>query len=80
MKTFTFSKTLTFSVYDRIGAGDAYTSGIIYGELEGFSPEKTVSFAASSRNACPYNCRRYSNVIERDILRAMTEAVDDVER
>ncbi|MDD1371123.1 PfkB family carbohydrate kinase, partial [Bacillus sp. MHSD17] len=26
--TFTFAKTLTFSVYDRIGAGDAYTSGI----------------------------------------------------
>ncbi|TSB47485.1 sugar kinase [Alkalicoccobacillus porphyridii] len=45
---FSFSDTLTFTVHDRIGAGDAFTSGIIYGELEGMSARKTVDFATTA--------------------------------
>lgn len=46
--SFSFSDTLTFTVLDRVGAGDAYTSGIIHGELEGFDPQHTVSFACAA--------------------------------
>ena len=42
---FTFSESLTFMVHDRIGAGDAFTSGIIHGEMEGLSNEQTIAFA-----------------------------------
>lgn len=79
-QAFTFSKKLTFSVYDRIGAGDAYTSGIMHGEICGFAPEKTVEFAAAASMLAHTIVGDTPMSSESDILRAMTEAVGDVER
>jgi 2-dehydro-3-deoxygluconokinase len=79
-QTFTFSKQLTFSIYDRIGAGDAYTSGILHGELEGFSSEKTVEFAAAAGMLAHSIAGDTPMSSERDILRAMTESAGDIER
>lgn len=79
-QAFTFSKELTFSVYDRIGAGDAYTSGIVHGEAEGFSPKKTVAFAAAAAMLAHTVAGDTPMSSESDILRAMTESVGDVER
>lgn len=79
-QTFTFSNTITFSVYDRIGAGDAYTSGIVHGEMEGFSPEKTVAFAAASGMLAHTIVGDTPMSSENEIFRAMTETVGDVER
>jgi 2-dehydro-3-deoxygluconokinase len=79
-QTFTFSKRLTFSVYDRIGAGDAYTSGIIHGEMEGFSPENTVEFAAAAGMLAHTIVGDTPMSSESEILRAMTESVGDIER
>lgn len=79
-QAFTFSNLLTFSIYDRIGAGDAYTSGIVHGEIEGFSPEKTVGFAAAAGMLAHTIVGDTPMSSESDILRAMTEAVGDVER
>jgi 2-dehydro-3-deoxygluconokinase len=77
---FTFSRTLTFSVHDRIGAGDAYTSGIVHGEMEGFSPDKTVLFAATAGMLAHTIVGDTPMSSENDILLAMTESVGDVER
>lgn len=79
-QSFTFSKLLTFSIYDRIGAGDAFTSGIVHGEIQGFSPEKTVGFAAAAGMLAHTIVGDTPMSSESDILRAMTEAVGDVER
>ncbi|SDH84163.1 2-dehydro-3-deoxygluconokinase [Alteribacillus bidgolensis] len=79
-QSFTFSKTFTFSVYDRIGAGDAYTSGIVHGELERFPPEKTVTFAAAAGMLTHTVVGDTLMSSENEILRAMTESVDDIER
>ncbi|KKI89739.1 2-dehydro-3-deoxygluconokinase [Bacillus sp. SA1-12] len=79
-QTFHFSKTLAFSVYDRIGAGDAYTSGIIHGEIEGFSPEKTVDFAAAAGMLAHTIVGDTPMSSEGDILRAMTVSLGDIQR
>lgn len=79
-QTFTFSKTLTFSVHDRIGAGDAFTSGIVHGEMIGFAPEKTVAFAATAGMLAHTVVGDTPMSSESDILRAITESVGDVER
>lgn len=79
-QSFTFSKLLTFSIYDRIGAGDAFTSGIVHGEIQGFPPEKTVGFAAAAGMLAHTIVGDTPMSSESDILRAMTEAVGDVER
>ncbi|MCY9662551.1 sugar kinase [Paenibacillus chondroitinus] len=79
-QSFTFSNLLTFSIYDRIGAGDAYTSGIVHGEIQGFSPDKTVGFAAAASMLAHTIVGDTPMSSESDILRAMTEVVGDVER
>ena len=79
-RSFTFSSTLTFSVYDRIGAGDAYTSGIIHGELEGFPAEKAVQFAATAGMLAHTVVGDTPMASAEEILRAMTESLGDVER
>jgi len=77
---FRYSDTLTFAVYDRIGAGDAYTSGIIHGELSGFDPEQTVRYAAAAAMLAHTTAGDTPMSAEKDILRAMTQAAGDVER
>lgn len=79
-QTFTFSETRTFSVLDRIGAGDGYTSGIVHGEIEGFSPEKTVSFATTAGMLAHTVIGDTPMVTVPEILSAMEESVGDVER
>lgn len=79
-KSFTFSETLTFPVLDRIGAGDAFASGIVHGEIKGYSPEKTVSFAAAAGMLAHTVVGDTPMSTERDILRAMEASVGDIER
>ncbi len=79
-KTFSFSSEHTFMVYDRIGAGDAFTSGIIHGESQKFTPEKTVAFAAAAGMLAHTVSGDTPISTEEEILRAMTGPVGDVER
>jgi len=79
-QSFTFAKKLTFSIYDRIGAGDAYTSGILHGELSGYTSEKTVEFAANAAMLAHTIVGDTPMSSEHDILRVMTESIGDVER
>lgn len=77
---FVNSERLTFSVYDRIGAGDAFASGIIHGELEGFAPETTVNFAAAAAMLAHTVAGDTPIANEADIFRAMQSGARDVER
>ncbi|MDQ0086984.1 2-dehydro-3-deoxygluconokinase [Paenibacillus anaericanus] len=79
-RTFTYSKTLTFAVYDRIGAGDAFASGVIHGELEGYPVEKTAQYAATAGMLAHTVVGDTPMASAEDILRTMTQSVGDVER
>lgn len=70
-QSFTFSKPRTFSVYDRIGAGDAYTSGIIHGMAAGFSIERTVEFAIAAAEHAHTIAGDSPLATERDVLDMM---------
>lgn len=43
-----YSKEFDFDILDRIGTGDAYTCGIIHGELSDMNPQDTVTFSTAS--------------------------------
>ncbi|PAV31669.1 2-dehydro-3-deoxygluconokinase [Virgibacillus profundi] len=77
---FSFSKKITFPVLDRIGAGDAYTSGIIHGEINNFSSDKTVTFATTAAMLAHTVVGDTPIASENDIYRAMRETNSDVER
>ena len=42
------SKTMNFEIVDRVGGGDAFSSGLIYALMEGMNAEDTVNFAVAS--------------------------------
>lgn len=79
-QSFYYSDTLRFHVYDRIGAGDAYTSGIMHGELTGFAPEQTVRFAAAASMLAHTVEGDTPMASEAEVLRAMSSSIGDVER
>ena len=79
-QSFSYSDTLRFLVYDRIGAGDAFTSGIVHGELNGFTSEHTVRFAAAASMLAHTVEGDTPMASESEVLRAMSQFVSDVER
>lgn len=42
------SKTFRFNILDRVGGGDAFSSGLIYALMEQMTPDEIVNFAVSS--------------------------------
>lgn len=42
------SKKYTIHLVDRVGGGDSFASGLIYGYLNGFDPQKTLEFATAA--------------------------------
>lgn len=43
-----FSRKYTIQIVDRVGGGDAFAAGVIYGQCEGLSPVETVEFAVAA--------------------------------
>lgn len=43
-----FSREYNIQIVDRVGAGDSFTAGLIYSELNGFDSDKAVNFAAAA--------------------------------
>ncbi|MEF2244172.1 sugar kinase [Paenibacillus sp. IITD108] len=47
-QAFSFADANRFAVYDRIGAGDAFTSGIVHGVLEQLASGEIIAFAVAA--------------------------------
>ncbi|WP_213519591.1 sugar kinase [Paenibacillus montaniterrae] len=77
---FHFSNQLTFAVYDRVGAGDAYASGIIHGELQNASPSHTVEFAAAAAMLAHTVAGDTPLATEGEVLEAMGKEIRDISR
>ena len=42
------SREYEMQIVDRVGGGDAFTAGLIYGLLSGFEPQRVIEFAAAA--------------------------------
>jgi 2-dehydro-3-deoxygluconokinase len=62
-----FSKKYPVHIVDRVGGGDSFCAGIIYGTLQDYSPQETVEFAAAA------SCLKHS--IEGDFNQVSVEEV-----
>lgn len=78
--TFEFSRKLTFSVFDRIGAGDAFASAVIHGELQQYPPQQTVNMAAAAAMLAHTIQGDTALFTEDEVLRALSDHTLDVER
>ena len=43
-----YSRTYAIHIVDRVGGGDSFAAGLIYGMLHGFDAQKTVEYAAAA--------------------------------
>ncbi|WP_405152617.1 sugar kinase [Paenibacillus sp. FSL K6-0108] len=78
--TFLFSRKLTFPVYDRIGAGDAFASAVIHGELQRYPQQQTVNMAAAAAMLAHTTQGDTALFTEGEVLRALSDHALDVER
>lgn len=78
---FVFSQERRFAVLDRIGAGDAYASGIVHGLLQSYSPQRTVDYAAAAAMLAHTVIGDTPIASEADVLRVMNDTtIRDVQR
>ncbi|MBJ6361179.1 sugar kinase [Paenibacillus sp. GCM10012307] len=77
---FTYSMPLTFPVYDRVGAGDAYASGIIHAQLLGYESEYAVEYAAAAAMLAHTVHGDTPISSEADVVKAMSGRTRDIER
>jgi 2-dehydro-3-deoxygluconokinase len=47
-KEYFFSKKYALRIVDRVGGGDSFGAGLIYGYLQGFPPQETLEFAVAA--------------------------------
>ena len=75
------SKTINFEIVDRVGGGDAFSSGLIYALMEdNMSPQDTVNFAVAS-SVMKHAIRGDTNITSVDqIKRLMNNSSFDVQR
>ena len=62
-----FSRTYAIHIVDRVGGGDSFAAGLLYGKMKGFDPQKTVEYAAAA------SCLKHS--IELDFNLSTVEEV-----
>ena len=74
------SKTINFEIVDRVGGGDAFSSGLIYALMDNMTPEDTVNFAVAS-SVMKHAIRGDTNITCVDhIKRLMKNSSFDVQR
>lgn len=68
------SKTFRFNILDRVGGGDAFSSGLIYAMMEQMTPDEIVNFAVSS-SVIKHTIRGDFNITDdkQSILRLMNQ-------
>lgn len=74
------SQLMTFNILDRVGGGDAFSSGLIYALMEGMPPEETVNFAVAS-SVMKHAIRGDTNITDKEsIMRLMNNNSFEIQR
>lgn len=70
------SKKINFDIVDRVGGGDAFSSGLIFALMENMDPQKTVDFSIAS-SVMKHSIRGDTNITDKEaILRLMNNTYD----
>jgi 2-dehydro-3-deoxygluconokinase len=67
-----FSKKYPVHIVDRVGGGDSFSAGLIYGELQSWTAQETLEFAVAA------SCLKHSiegdyNLVSLDEVKKLTE-------
>ncbi len=74
------SRKLSFHILDRVGGGDAFVSGIIYGLMQDYKPEDIVNFGVAS-SAIKHTLHGDGNITDDvSLIRHVMEMDFDIKR
>ena len=74
------SKRLSFHILDRVGGGDAFVSGIIYGLMKDYTPEDIVNFGVAA-SAVKHTIHGDGNITDDvSLIRHVMEMNFDIKR
>jgi 2-dehydro-3-deoxygluconokinase len=73
------SRKITADILDRIGGGDAFTSGLIYALMEKMQPQKAVDFAVAS-SALKQTIRGDANISSRSQIESLMGGSFEISR
>lgn len=78
--TMYYSEDFEVNILDRIGTGDAYTCGVIHGELSNMDPQEMVTFSTASC-ALAHTISGDTPLFDTDdIIKIINEEKNDIER
>ena len=70
------SKLINFDIVDRVGGGDAFSSGLIFALMEQMQPQDVIDFAVAS-SVMKHSIRGDTNITSKEqILRLMNNTYD----
>lgn len=75
-----YSKAFEVDILDRIGTGDAYTCGVMHGELSNMDPQEIVSFSTASCVLAHTISGDTPLFDTDDIIKVINEEKNDIER
>ena len=74
------STTMNFDIVDRVGGGDAFSSGLIFALMKNMDPQTAVNFAVAS-SVMKHSIRGDTNITdEASITRLMENKSYDIRR
>ena len=73
------SKLINFDIVDRVGGGDAFSSGLIYAMMEGMSCQDTVDFAVAS-SVMKHSIHGDTNITTREQIEAIMREEHDIKK
>ncbi len=70
------SDLFRFTILDRVGGGDAFSSGLIFALMDNMNPQDTINFAVAS-SVMKHSIRGDTNITDKEsILRLMNQTYD----
>lgn len=74
------SKLINFDIVDRVGGGDAFSSGLIYALMENMEPQDVIDFAVAS-SVMKHSIHGDTNITSREaIMDLMKDGSHDIQR
>lgn len=74
------SKLINFDIIDRVGGGDAFSSGLIFAMMEGMSPQNVIDFGVAS-SVMKHSIHGDTNITSKEaIMNLMNNGSHDIQR
>ena len=73
------SKLIRFDIIDRVGGGDAFSSGLIFALMENMPPQEAIDFAVAS-SVVKHSIHGDTNITSIEQIKSVMNGTGDIQR